>query len=807
MARHETRQSAFNVATRRNRTATKRHEQSGERKAIALQYAQDLSLYCKSRLSLQSALHLLTSSPQLMRLPPPRLAERMAAHAGALGLALGDVADLLVRSHRLVDMLPFKLRQGAEALAAALDVPLVLALVVAAQFPAALSQPPLLIRQRTGAIAAALEIPFRAAAALVVREAGLFNVQPHMLPDRVAALGKLLGIPSPAALELCCDEPRLLLPAPGVIRNNHLRLVMLVKELLDGRDDVMDGGAANRDRDLEAASDGGGAGPTSGPVDGAGEGSQPAAEPGEQPPSGAPEVQRMLRSWARRAPMLLVRRADAVAARLRSLPAELAAAAPSSLPGAGAAVASLPPRAVARWVARDPRVLLVRPGAAERAVRHGLSPSVMRTLEVVYALVAAHPSYLVLREGAGLDSWAADVGHLLQLPKGAAGKLAAEPEVFLTLLPGEILTAVHALSDVLRAPFTAARAMALLEPRLLLHPAGAVASEFSELQRLLPSDARAGVALLRRAPALLLPGGRGAALRGRLEGLARELRVPLADVARAAAANPEVLAAPATGARAAARALAGGGAVGEGRAAAVLLAQPALMHLGEEALSMAAQAVISVLSRHPPWLEAFRHSLDPSAAGLLLRHHRARLPLLLFLSEKGLQARVPLGDAVLMGQDARYRQFGSEWTEWALRYKSLEMRRRLGSAEGGAELRGSGGGESDASDGGAALKSGDDGAADASTSASSGAGGGGGARGGGVFGSTSAEINGVVLGWPGAPNQRQRQILRLQRDALRMYPPGTAGLLDGFWSGRPWHPGDPGDDCYDVMTFGKEPGG
>jgi hypothetical protein len=65
-------------------------------------------MYSRGRLSLHAALFLVTSSPQLMRLPPPRLAERMGAHAAALGLPVADVADLLVRNHELVDALPFR---------------------------------------------------------------------------------------------------------------------------------------------------------------------------------------------------------------------------------------------------------------------------------------------------------------------------------------------------------------------------------------------------------------------------------------------------------------------------------------------------------------------------------------------------------------------------------------------------------------------------------------------------------------------------------------------------------------------------
>jgi hypothetical protein len=64
--------------------------------------------FSKGAVSLHAALHLVTARPGIMRLPPPRLAERVAAHARALGMSQADVAELLVRNHHLADLVPFK---------------------------------------------------------------------------------------------------------------------------------------------------------------------------------------------------------------------------------------------------------------------------------------------------------------------------------------------------------------------------------------------------------------------------------------------------------------------------------------------------------------------------------------------------------------------------------------------------------------------------------------------------------------------------------------------------------------------------
>lgn len=101
--------AASTAAARPSQQQRQQQRQHRQRQApVALQYAEDLSLCARGALSLQAALALTTASPGLMRLPPPRLAERMAAHARALGLPLADVADLLARNGQLADLLPYK---------------------------------------------------------------------------------------------------------------------------------------------------------------------------------------------------------------------------------------------------------------------------------------------------------------------------------------------------------------------------------------------------------------------------------------------------------------------------------------------------------------------------------------------------------------------------------------------------------------------------------------------------------------------------------------------------------------------------
>jgi hypothetical protein len=440
----------------------------------------------------------------------------------------------------------------------------------------------------------------------------------------------------------------------------------------------------------------------------------------------------------------------------------------------------------------------------------------------------------------------------------------------------------------------------LHETRLLLARPDDIAAELDEVRKLLrlpPYDgataaaaagggataavdataadaARVGANLLREVPALLLPGGRGAALRGRLAALADGLEVDVTAVARAAAANGEVLEAPAGGAAAALAALVGAGVGQQGRVAAMLLRQPALMHRSEEvreggfqgigcshaigcypyaaaaidhllpkpnpqlppttkppsqSLQSAAAAVLALLSTHAPWLDAFAASLDPAAAGLLLLQHRARLPLLLYLQQRGLQGRIGLAAAVGMGQRARNELLGADYGVWLSGYREQEERaaRQQGGGEGGEEGGGDqewGAEEESEEEGGSSGGQSDEdeedeedeeqdyqrrapaSAASSSSGSSDGSsvytprrspaparrprkqGGPGPVAGGGISGAGLSTVrDGIMVGWPGAPNQRQRLVMRLQWAAGDMYLPETEGLLDEYWELQGWY--------------------
>jgi hypothetical protein len=184
----------------------------------------------------------------------------------------------------------------------------------------------------------------------------------------------------------------------------------------------------------------------------------------------------------------------------------------------------------------------------------------------------------------------------------------ARPQVFLTRRPEEILTAIHGLCDALRAPFTAARDLALAEPRLLLATPAQVSEQLAALRALLPDAPRAASAVAAANPGLLLPphpaggGGGGAELRAVLTSLAAELGVGVSAVAAAAASNPLVLSSPPPpgSAAAALAALRGGGLGSQGRVLDVLLAQPALLYANPQ---------VGI-----EWREVFRVCFVPPAA-------------------------------------------------------------------------------------------------------------------------------------------------------------------------------------------------
>jgi len=147
-----------------------------------------------------------------------------------------------------------------------------------------------------------------------------------------------------------------------------------------------------------------------------------------------------------------------------------------------------------------------------------------------------------------------------------------------------MLTSIYNLADLLGAPFSIARDIVISEPRLFTHKTQCIASELLALHPYLPAggDGRIGAALLRTAPALLLPGGRGASLRAKFAALAGALGVDPLTVVQAAAVNAQVLEAPVDGAAAALDALVSAGVAPPQRVADILLAQPTLMHYSVE---------------------------------------------------------------------------------------------------------------------------------------------------------------------------------------------------------------------------------
>jgi len=251
--------------------------------------------------------------------------------------------------------------------------------------------------------------------------------------NRIPALSALLQTSHPETIDLCLEEPRLLLPAVEVMSGNFEELVGLVVEWLGGGEGEGESGEGGEGGEggVESAS----SGTTSSAASNknSSSSSRSRRKSGAAPTTDAQQqysctaVASLLRGWTRTAPLLLVRRAGATAARLASLPQELAAAAPPGLAAPVLAAAASPAR-ILEWVGRDPRVLLTRTGSLGQLVADDLPPAMLRHRDVVFALVAAHPSYLVLQLGA-LMGWVRDVCHLLQVPPVVACRLVGEPQV------------------------------------------------------------------------------------------------------------------------------------------------------------------------------------------------------------------------------------------------------------------------------------------------------------------------------------------------------------------------------------------
>jgi hypothetical protein len=383
--------------------------------------------------------------------------------------------------------------------------------------------------------------------------------------------------------------------------------------------------------------------------------------------------------------------------------------------------------------------------------------------------------------------------------------------VFLTTPPEALLTAVHGLCDLLGAPFSAARDLALSEPRLLVAPRDAVAGELEALRPLLPAPgdggggaaAAAAAALLRGEPRLMLPGGLGAALRARAAALAAALGVGAGDVARAAADNAEVLLAPAAGAAAAAAAMAAAGLAAGRRAADTVLAQPVLAHTDPAEVAAASAGVLAAAARHRPWAEALPAALPPAPLGLLLLQWSARRAFLDYLLETGGAGRLELAEAIALGRAERERVFGAAWVEWDMRRRARGAAREARAARRAAAVGGGGGGEGaeqeadeeEAQEGEEEYEDGEateeeeeaeeelaearEGGARRGPAPSRRRGDGGDAK-------ALAVRRGIVTGWPGAPNRRARPVLRVQRAAATLYPRGTAGLLDAHWAAQAW---------------------
>jgi len=209
-----------------------------------------------------------------------------------------------------------------------------------------------------------------------------------------------------------------------------------------------------------------------------------------------------------------------------------------------------------------------------------------------------------------------------------------------------------------------------------------------------------------------------------------------------------------------------------------------------QVLQASAAAVLSALTIHPPWRTALSTSLDPAAAGLLLLQHRARLPALVYIRERGLHVRVGLREALVMGQKARYDALGGqEWVDWHQAHREREARAAAAAGgrggdeweEGEEEEEGEEGADEGYKQSGSSNHSSSSssrrrkgGPGPVTVDATAGVG-------------TISVVDGVMVGWPGGPNLRQRHVLRLQWAAGSLYGADTAGLLDAHWRRQRWY--------------------
>jgi len=430
---------------KKNKFAWQQQAQS----TIVYQAAAEIRDSTQNRVSIETALLLVTEQPSLLRTAPVQLADRILQLAVALQLTPADAADLLVRNPDLINLLPHRLRTASESLGAALQLPPKAALVALAGDLNLLDTPPLRVREAVQHLAEALQLPFVAVTNMAVQQPSLLLMSPSTAKARFNNIINLLGIPSSTAVELLLQEPRLLLPKSDVVTSNHHQLQQLL------------------------------------------------GVTGEE-----------LSSWVVCAPELLLLSSDVVRKRLKLIPAIL-----WQVSAKARAEHKLPPSAPQDWprlvvyASRDPRVLLLNPHTVrQRAL--WLSKALTLPAEVVSWLVCCHPSYLVAEPGA-VGRWRDDVQHLLQLSYKQVHKLLACPEVFLTVPVQHMLLVMNHLMVLLNLPFTTIQQLVSKEPLILAQDLPLLSASYQSLQPLWSNIGQSpGQSLvnqlLQQEPALLL---------------------------------------------------------------------------------------------------------------------------------------------------------------------------------------------------------------------------------------------------------------------------------------------------------------